>query len=183
MPSHAGTTGTAYGKTCYISPTSTLPENGTSAWINITSATLCSSCPVITANSGQTSRCSCALPTQGGMIWSASLSLPMNWKSIYRLSPSKTYAWTLLWTIPPPIGCTKKRIRASIDLNDKYGHQKRFLVPSPSAKMGHTYTRKSYAWSPMVMTGPAATSCGAALMGKSTAANMSPAAHMPIKNL
>ncbi len=102
MPAHAGTTGLVHRKACGISPTSMLPGAGTTTWKNITSATLCSSYPVITLNSGQTSRCSCVLPAQGGMIRSISLSLSMNWKNIRPLFPSRIGAWILQWTIIPP---------------------------------------------------------------------------------
>lgn len=108
MPPHAGTTGTAHRKTCAISPIPTLLEARTATWINITSAILCSTCPVITWSSGRTSRCSCALPARGGMIRSASLSLSMNRKT-YAGSSSRTYAWTPLWTITPPTGSSEKR--------------------------------------------------------------------------
>ncbi len=107
MPAHAGTTGLVHRKACGISPTSMLPGAGTTTWKNITSATLCSSYPVITLNSGQTSRCSCVLPAQGGMIRSISLSLSMNWKNICRLFPPRICAWILQWTITPPTGSLK----------------------------------------------------------------------------
>ena len=74
----------------------------TVTWISITSATLCSSCPAITAGSTRTSLSSCVLPARGGMIPSAFWSLSMNWKNICRLFPLKTSAWTPQWTIIPP---------------------------------------------------------------------------------
>ena len=86
---------------------------GTATWTSITSATHCSSCPVITPNLRRTSPCSCASPARSGMTLSASWSLSMNWKSICPLSPSRTCAWTLPWTITPPTGSSRKR---------KYGH-------------------------------------------------------------
>lgn len=107
MPAHAGTTGLAHRKACGISPTPMLPGAGTATWKNITSATPCSNYPAITVNSGQTSRCSCVLPAQGGMIRSISLSLSMNWKNICRLFPSRICAWILQWTITPPTGFLK----------------------------------------------------------------------------
>ena len=78
MPARAGTTGMAHRKTCGISPILMQPGAGTATWKNTILATLCSSYPVITANLGQTSRCSCVSPAQGGMIRSASLLLSMN---------------------------------------------------------------------------------------------------------
>ena len=82
MPAHAGITGIARQKAYGIFPPPMPPGAGTAAWKNITSATPCSSYPAITPNSGQTSRCSCVSPAQGGMIRSISLSLSMNWKNI-----------------------------------------------------------------------------------------------------
>lgn len=82
IPAHAATTGMAHLITCAIFPTQMPPGAGTATWTNITSATLCSSYPVITRDSGQTSLCSFALPAQGAMIRSASLSLSMKWKNI-----------------------------------------------------------------------------------------------------
>ncbi len=78
MPARAGTTGMAHRNTCGISPIPMQPGAGTATWKNTILATLCSSYPVITADLGQTSRCSCVSPAQSGMIQSASLLLSMN---------------------------------------------------------------------------------------------------------
>ncbi len=145
-PAPTGITGMALRTACGISLTLMRPGAGTATWTSITSATLCSSCPAIMRNLRRTSPCSCASPAQNGMIPSASWSLSTNWKSICRLFPLRTCAWTLQWTITPPTGFSGKR---------KYGHsststtnaagQKQSLIPSPLTKMGHHYARKSCA--------------------------------------
>ena len=146
MPAHADTTGSAHPITFGISPTLTLPGAGTVTWINFTSATLCSSYHAITVNSGQTFPFSCALPAQGGMIQSISLSLSTNWKNICPQFPLKICAWIPQWTITPLTGSSKK---------GRYGHsstsmtnaagQKQFLMSSPLTKMELLYVRKNCA--------------------------------------
>ncbi len=116
MPAPAATTGMAHLITCAISPPPTLPGAGTATWINFTSATLCSSYPAITMSSGRTSRCSCVLPAQDGMIWSASSSLSMKWKNICLDSAMDNYPTYRLLKI--------REVRAFIDLNDKCGRPK-----------------------------------------------------------
>lgn len=83
----------------------------------------------------------------------------MNCKSICRLFPLE-YGHSSTWTT-------------------NAAGQKRFLIPSQSTRMALPYARKSCACDPMAMTGPAATSCGAALMGKSTAPDAGTAARIP----
>ena len=146
MPAPAGITGLALRKTCAISLTPMLPGAGTATWINITSATPCSNYPVITLDSGRTSRSFCVLPAQGGMIRSASLSLSMNWKNICLLFPLGIYAWIPLWTITPPTVSLKTEgydLSSTSTINA--AGQKQFLILSLLTKMGLPYVRKTCA--------------------------------------